>query len=151
MGGLIYAGDCVRLTVAVPCSPWGGFCDPCPFCTVINSLEGVSSGRFLFPGCSALPLEFCRDNSIVSSVCCAGNADHAGLISSFPQDSSVPLAARGSDVSVQAWPGSLWPVLLNPESLPSSLQCVSAGELDWQQKLVGWEVFPSSVVLVSCR
>lgn len=66
MRGLIYAGDCVRLTVAVPCSPWGGSCAPCPFCTVINSLEGVISGRLLHPRCSALPLEFCRDNTIVS-------------------------------------------------------------------------------------
>lgn len=84
MRGLIYASNCVRLTVAVPCSPWGGSCAPCPFCTVINSLEGVISAKLLFLRCLALPLEFCRDNTILSSVCCAGNTDHAALTSTFP-------------------------------------------------------------------
>lgn len=98
MRGLISAGGCVGLTVAVPCSPRGGSCAPCPFCTVINSLEGVISGRLLFQRCLALPLQFCRDNTILSSVCCAGNAAPAALTSPFPPSSVAPLAARGSAV-----------------------------------------------------
>jgi len=162
---LICAGDCVYLTVAVTCSPWVAPWAVCslhcyPFCTVISSLEGIISGRLLFLRCLALPLEFCGDNTIFSSTCCAGNAGHTGLTSTFPARQLCPsasFAVCGSDACVTAGTSRhlASQPLASPAELiapcPSPYSALSTRDLDLQQKWVGWKVFLSLVVLMSCR
>lgn len=60
---------------------------------VISNLEGIASGWLLLLRCLALPLEFYRDNTIFSSACFTGNADHTGLIHTCPTRQPCPQAS----------------------------------------------------------